>query len=129
MYKSIFETDCERIPIRIFWLQFCHVINEVVPPTLIKKYANKPITVCYSIQEISYALKTCTTTQELAEAISLLPESKKHSLVWDLLVMGMEVEALPSDSYVLVPENPLDYLKPYFEGKLTISNILCESDN
>lgn len=126
MCRSIhFETDCEKIPIQIFWSQFCNVINQVIPPEMVRKYIDKPIGISYTIQEISYSLRLCTSLPELAEAIANLPETKKHSLIWDLFLMSMEIQSLPPDTYVCVPKMPDDYIKPFFEGKLTISNILC----
>lgn len=126
MHSDIFPlVDCKPITIRTFLLQFSAIINEVVPQKIIKKYIYTPLDcITTSMEEISDKLLQYYTVEDMHKAFMELSESEQHFVVSELDIMYIEFGSVPNDSLVLVPDDPKDYIKPFFAEKLNLQDLL-----
>jgi hypothetical protein len=126
MHSDIFPlVDCKPITIHTFLLQFGAIINEVVPQKIIKKYIDTPIgCITTSMEEISDKLLQYYTVEDMHKAFMELSESEQHFVVSELDIMYIEFGSVPNDSLVLVPDDPKDYIKPFFAEKLNLQDLL-----
>ncbi len=121
---SIFDVPCEKISLKTFMIQFCYQINLIVPPHIVKKYIHKHPGVSLPLSYFTERFLSCYTIEEMHDVFMNLKETEKANIVWSLLLFTTEADAYPMDAMVYVPEDPKNYIKPFFAEILTFPNIL-----
>lgn len=122
--SNIFDVPCEKIPLETFMMQFCFQINLIVPPEIVEKYFKRPPGVLLPLSYFTERMLNCYTVKEMHDVFMDLTETEKANIVWSLITFTTEAQAYPMDAMVYVPEDPKNYIKPYFAEMLTFSNIL-----
>ena len=118
---------CTEISIEVFLQRFACAINEIIPPKIVRKYIDIPFgAITTTMEDISTKLLQYYTIEDIHKAFMELSEQEKHYVVKELEIMYFEFGAFPQDSLILVPEEPKDYIKPFFAGKLNIQDLLVD---
>ena len=122
----LFSCLCAKIPVSDFWHNFSFIFNKVVPPDTVSKYSDNPYgVITASFLEIGSVMNQCFTIEDMHSAFLALSPAEQSTVVSELIFFSLELQALPEESLVFVPEDPVNYLKPFFSGTLTVSNIRC----
>lgn len=123
--KNFPWVDCTEIPVRTFLLQFAAIINQIVPPAIVKKYFDVPMNVITtSMEEIAPKLLQYYTIEDMHKAFMELSDQQQHCIVQSLEMMYIEFGTFSDNTLILVPKEPKDYIKPFFSGKLNIRDLL-----
>lgn len=123
--NNVYFTECTRIPVRTFVIQFCNVITQVIPQRIIKKYINcYPTCITMTLSDIGQQLNNAFTLKELHDAFLRLTAEEQKFVIIELNVLLLDLNAMPDGTLVYVPEDPKEYAKPFFFGLFTRSNML-----
>lgn len=123
--SNIFDSDCIQIPLETFIQQFAFQINQIIPPETMERYINEPANVILPFADIAQKILSCYTVEDMHTAFKQLTETEQASIVSRVILFTMEAHTYDSCTTVCVPEEPKNYIKPFFFGSTNTLKYSC----
>lgn len=125
MYSELFQCECCTKTFKTFMLEFMFAMGEIIPPKIAKKYAYKPMGIINSsLEDIQKKLLNCYTVDSMHDAFLNLTDNEQHLFIFSIWIFELELNSIPNDASVCVPEEPKHYIKPFLKGLITAETIL-----